>query len=230
MLLRDSSQEGEPQVDPSLNFVPCGTNQLGAPKNSDHVLTKATTGLECDFLNNLSSGLMFANPKDPQQELPSSSSMVPKRQKLYKVPKDSSQEWELQADSNMNNVPYGTNIDGQIEAPMNSNHIFTKGTVGLGYDFLNNLSSGVMFANPKHPQQEPPPLMVSKNCGVPNVVSNSINSTVNLSSIFNRDTSESTPQLQQKQTFVKVCCLCFSAFVNTITEHVKFLMYLLSNC
>ncbi|XP_039051309.1 auxin response factor 19-like [Hibiscus syriacus] len=77
MLLRDTSQDGEVQADPRNN-VSYGNNmdsRIGIPMNSDTSLTKCMMELGKDFSNNISSGGMltsYENPKDAQQELPSS--------------------------------------------------------------------------------------------------------------------------------------------------------------
>ncbi|XWS71033.1 hypothetical protein CRYUN_Cryun03dG0101900 [Craigia yunnanensis] len=102
--------------------------------------------------------------------------------------RDTSQDGEVQVDPR-NNVSYGTNIDGQIGMPMNSDSLLTKDGMGLGKDFSNNLSSGGLltsYENPKEAQQELSSSMVSQSFRVPDMTFNSIDSTINDSNFINQ--------------------------------------------
>ncbi|XP_022729004.1 auxin response factor 19-like isoform X1 [Durio zibethinus] len=120
--------------------------------------------------------------------------------------RDTSQDGEVQADPR-NNASYSTNMEGQIGMTMNSDNLLTKGMMGLGKDFSNNLSSGGMlttYENPKDVQQELSSSMVSQSFGVPDMTFNSIDSTVNDSSFINRAAWAPQPQFQRMRTYTKV--------------------------
>ncbi|KAJ6435955.1 hypothetical protein OIU84_001061 [Salix udensis] len=121
--------------------------------------------------------------------------------------RDTSQDCELQADPR-NNILYGANIDSQLVMPMNSDHLLTKGMVGLGKDFSNNLSSVGMLANcenSKDPQHELSSPIVSKSFGVLDMQFNSIDSTINDSNILNRSSwAPPQQQFQRMRTYTKV--------------------------
>ncbi|OMO69917.1 AUX/IAA protein [Corchorus olitorius] len=119
---------------------------------------------------------------------------------------DTNQDVEIQVDSR-NNVSYDTNIDGQIGMPVNSDSLLTKGVMGLGKDFSNNLSSsGVLtnYENPKDIQQEQSSSMVSQSFGVPDMTFNSIDSSINDSSFINRGAWAPPPPFQRMRTYTKV--------------------------
>ncbi|KAH8481454.1 hypothetical protein H0E87_029072 [Populus deltoides] len=121
--------------------------------------------------------------------------------------RDASHDGELQGDPR-NNILYGTNIDSQLVMPINSDHLLTKGMMGLGKDFSNNLSSGGMLTNcenSKDPQQELSSAIVSKSFGVPDMPFNSIDSTINDSSLLNRGSwAPPQQQFQRMRTYTKV--------------------------
>ena len=123
--------------------------------------------------------------------------------------RDASHDGELQGDPR-NNILYGTNIDSQLVMPINSDHLLTKGMMGLGKDFSNNFSSGGMLTNcenSKDPQQELSSAIVSKSFGVPDMPFNSIDSTINDSSLLNRGSwAPPQQQFQRMRTYTKVCC------------------------
>uniref|UniRef100_A0A6N2LP80 Auxin response factor n=1 Tax=Salix viminalis TaxID=40686 RepID=A0A6N2LP80_SALVM len=121
--------------------------------------------------------------------------------------RDTSQDCELQADLR-NNILYGANTDSQLVMPMNSDHLLTKGMVGLGKDFSNNLSSVGMLAsceNSKDPQHELSSPIVSKSFGVLDMQFNSIDSTINDSNLLNRSSwAPPQQQFQRMRTYTKV--------------------------
>ncbi|KAB5514776.1 hypothetical protein DKX38_028682 [Salix brachista] len=121
--------------------------------------------------------------------------------------RDTSQDCELQADPR-NNILYGANTDSQLVMPMNSDHLLTKGMVGLGKDFSNNLSSVGMLANcenSKDPQHELSSPIVSKSFGVLDMQFNSIDSTINDSNLLNRSSwAPPQQQFQRMRTYTKV--------------------------
>ncbi|GAV86026.1 AUX_IAA domain-containing protein/B3 domain-containing protein/Auxin_resp domain-containing protein [Cephalotus follicularis] len=120
--------------------------------------------------------------------------------------RDTSQDGEVKADSR-NNAPYGTNIDGQVEIPMNPEALLTKGMVGLAKDFSNNLCSGGILSNYENTKDSQPELsssMVSQSFGVPDMTFNSIDSTVDNSSSFLNRGSWAPTQIQRMRTYTKV--------------------------
>ncbi|XWS52322.1 hypothetical protein CRYUN_Cryun11dG0057800 [Craigia yunnanensis] len=132
--------------------------------------------------------------------------------------RDTSQDG-IQADPR-NNVLYGTNMDGQIGMPLNSDTLLAKDIMGLGKDFSNNLSSGGMLAsyeNPKDSQQELSSSMVSQSFGVPDMTFNSIDSTINDSSFINQGAWGPPPQFQRMRTYTKVCCSKLNNYMEAIS-------------
>lgn len=120
--------------------------------------------------------------------------------------REASQEGEVPAD-HRNNVSYGSNIDGQLGIPLNPDPMLAKGTVGLGKDFSNNLSSGGMignYGNAKDAQQELSSSMVSQSFGVPDMAFNSIDSTINDSGFLDSGPWAPAPQFQRMRTYTKV--------------------------
>lgn len=120
--------------------------------------------------------------------------------------RDTSQDGEVQVDPR-SNIPYGTNIDGPLGS-MNPDPLPTKGMMGLGKDFANNISSGAMLANyenSKDAQQELSSSIVSQSFGVPDMAFNSIDSTINDSSFLNGGHWAPPPQFPQRmRTYTKV--------------------------
>lgn len=122
--------------------------------------------------------------------------------------RDAGQDGELQTDTR-NNLLYGTNVDAQVGLPMNSDHLLAKGMVGLGKDFLNNLSSGGVLPNcetSKDHQQELSSSMVSQSFGVPDMAFNSIDSAINDNGFLNRGSWAPPTQFPRMRTYTKVGC------------------------
>jgi hypothetical protein len=116
--------------------------------------------------------------------------------------REASQEVEVQLDQR-NNVSYGSNIDGLLGIPLNSDPLLEKGMVGLGKDFSNNLSSGVMlgnYENSKDAQQELSSSMVSQSFGVPETT---FDSTINDSSFLDSAWAPAA-QFPRMRTYTKV--------------------------
>ncbi|WCJ34678.1 Auxin response factor 19 [Euphorbia peplus] len=121
--------------------------------------------------------------------------------------RETSQDREIQADPR-HNALYGVNVDDHLGVPTNSDHVLTKGSIGLGKGFSDNLSSGGVLTNcenPKDPQHELSSSMVSQSFGVPDVNFNSIDSRLNDNSFLNRGSwGGSQPQFQRMRTYTKV--------------------------
>ncbi|XVE98921.1 hypothetical protein REPUB_Repub03eG0150400 [Reevesia pubescens] len=181
--------EVKPSFNISKSFAP-QTYINGAAAQADYLDTSSSTTSVCLSENDL--------------HLQQNNSLTYNPQTMYL--RGTSQDGEVQADPR-SNVSYGTNMDGQIGMPMNSDSLLTKGVMGLGKDFSNNLSSGAMitsYENPKDGQQELSSSMVSQSFGVPDMTYNSIDSTINDSSFINQGTWAPPPQFQRIRTYTKV--------------------------
>lgn len=120
--------------------------------------------------------------------------------------RDTIQDGEVQDDPRTN-MPFGANIDSHLGMPMIPDPLITKGMMGSGKDFSNNLSSGGMisaYENPKDAQPELSSSMVSQSFGVPDMTFNSIDSTINDSSFLSRGAWAPPPQFQRMRTYTKV--------------------------
>ncbi|XVF19115.1 hypothetical protein REPUB_Repub11eG0081900 [Reevesia pubescens] len=186
------------EVKPSLNISKSQNQGLFAPQT----YVNGTTA-QADYLDTSSSTTSVCLSKN-DVHLQQNNSLTYNPQTM--LLRDTSQDGEVQADAR-NNVSYGTNMDGQVGMPMNSDSLLTKGMMGLGKDFSHNLSSGGMltsYENPKDAQQELSTSMVSQSFGVPDVTFNSIDSTINDSSFINRGAWAAPPQFQRMRTYTKV--------------------------
>ncbi|XVE79927.1 hypothetical protein DITRI_Ditri14bG0096400 [Diplodiscus trichospermus] len=185
-------------VKPSLNISKSQNQGLVASQNC---INGATA--QADYLDTSSSTTSVClSQNDVHLQQNNSFTYNPQTMLL----RDTSQDGEVQADPR-NNVSYGTNMDGQIGMPVNSDALLTKGMTGLGKDFSNNLSSGGMvscYENPKEAQQELSSSMVSQSFGVPDMTFNSIDSTINDNSFINQGAWVPPPQFQRMRTYTKV--------------------------
>lgn len=114
---------------------------------------------------------------------------------------------DLEVPTDLHNIPYGTNVDGQLVAGLNSDPLLNKGIGGLGKDFSNNFSSGGMLATydaQKDPQQEISSSIVSQSFGIPDMTFNSMDSTINDSAFLNRNQWAPPPPFQRMRTYTKV--------------------------
>ncbi|EEF42609.1 auxin response factor 19 [Ricinus communis] len=189
-IIKDIQQKSD--IKPSLNMTKHQNQGFFTPQT---YLNAAT--VQTDFLDTSSSTTSVCVSQNNN-----SSSCNPQSMLL----RDTNQDGELPADPR-NNVPYGSNVGGQVGVSLNSDHGLTKGIVGLGKDFSNNLSSGGMLANcenAKDPQNELSSSMVSQSFGVPDMAFNSIDSTINDSSFMNRGPWAPPPQFQRMRTYTKV--------------------------
>ncbi|CAN6725788.1 unnamed protein product [Malus baccata var. baccata] len=121
--------------------------------------------------------------------------------------RETSQEVEVLVDQR-SNVPYGSNIDGQIGIPLNPDPMLAKGVVRLAKDFSNTLSSGGgmlgNYENSKDAQVELSTSMVSQSFGVPDMTFNSIDSAINDSSFLDSGPWAPAPPFQRMRTYTKV--------------------------
>ncbi|XAR47977.1 hypothetical protein NMG60_11030637 [Bertholletia excelsa] len=122
--------------------------------------------------------------------------------------RDASQDGEVQGGPR-NSVPFGANFDNQLGMPIIPDPLLTKGTVGSGKDFSNNVSSGggmlSNYENPKDTQPELSSSVVSQSFGVPDMTFSSLDSTINDSSLLNRGAwNPLPPQFQRMRTYTKV--------------------------
>ncbi|KAK6247966.1 hypothetical protein QUC31_019531 [Theobroma cacao] len=195
-LIKELQQKSD--VKPSFNISKSQNQGLFAPQT---YINGATA--QADYLDTSSSTTSVCLSHN-DVNLQQNNSLTYNPQTL--LLRDTSQDGEDQADPR-NNSSYGPNMDGQIGMPMNSDSLLTKGMMGLGKDFSNNLSSGGMltsYENPKDAQQELSSSMVSQSFGVPDMTFNSIDSTINDSSFLNRGAWAPPPQFQRMRTYTKV--------------------------
>ncbi|XP_022937744.1 auxin response factor 19-like [Cucurbita moschata] len=184
-------------VKPSLNIS----------KNQSHgVLTQQTflTGAvpQTEFLDTSSSTTSACLSQNDAQLQQNNIMSFNSQPMLFR---DGSQDLEPPTD--LHNIPYGTNVDGQLVAHLNSDPLMNKGIGGLGKDFSNNFSSGDMLATydaQKDPQQEISSSIVSQSFGIPDMTFNSMDSTINDSSFLNRNQWAPPPPFQRMRTFTKV--------------------------
>ncbi|KAL4590141.1 hypothetical protein LXL04_003062 [Taraxacum kok-saghyz] len=120
--------------------------------------------------------------------------------------RDSIQDGEVQNDPIPDNIPFGVAMDNRLEmASMIPDPLITKGMMGSGKDFQNNIISS--YENPtKETQPELSSSMVSQSFGVPDMAFNSIDSTINDGSgLLNGGVWAPPPQpFQRMRTYTKV--------------------------
>ncbi|GAB2276145.1 hypothetical protein Dimus_010882 [Dionaea muscipula] len=111
---------------------------------------------------------------------------------------------EFQTESR--NMVHGmAHMESPLGASSVSDALLARNMLDTGKDFFN-ISSGDLlgnYDNPKDAQQELSSSMVTQSFGVPDVVFNSIDSTMNDSSLLNRG-SWAPPQYQRMRTYTKV--------------------------
>ncbi|XP_075502128.1 auxin response factor 5-like [Primulina tabacum] len=195
-LLKDLHPKSD--VKPSLNV----------PKSQSHGLFASqayinAAGTQVDYLDSSSSATSVLSQNDVQLHQNSNAMCFNTQSMLFR---DASHDGEVQDDPR-NNVPFGSNIDSQLEMPMMSDTLITKDMVGSGKDFSTNLSSGggmlSVYENPKESQPELSSSMVSQSFGVPDIAFNSIDSTINEGSFMNRG-AWAPPQIPRMRTYTKV--------------------------
>lgn len=195
-MVKDLPQKSD--VKPSLNISKSQSQGFLAPQtylngNAPHM----------DYLDTSSSTSVCLSQNDIHLQTNNNSLTYNPQSMLMRDP---NQDGEVQADLR-NNIPYGSNVDGQLAVPMNHDSLLTKGIGGLAKDFSNTLSSGGMLANyesSKDAQQELSSSIVSQSFGVPDMTFNSIDSTINDASFLNRSTWAPPPQFQRMRTYTKV--------------------------
>ncbi|KZV49018.1 auxin response factor 2 family protein [Dorcoceras hygrometricum] len=177
------------------------------PKSQSHGLFVSqayinATGTQVDYLDSSSSATSVLSQNDVQ--LHQNNAMCFNTQSM--LFRDANHDGDVQ-DNPRNDVPFGTNIDSQLEMPMMSETLITKDMVGSGKDFSTNLSSGggmlSVYENPKESQPELSTSMVSQSFGVPDIAFNSIDSTINEGSFMSRG-AWGPPQIPRMRTYTKV--------------------------
>ncbi|XP_073273548.1 auxin response factor 19-like [Primulina huaijiensis] len=195
-LLKDLHPKSD--VKPSLNV----------PKSQSHGLFASQAyinagGTQVDYLDSSSSATSVLSQNDVQLHQNSNAMCFNTQSMLFR---DASHDGEVQDDPR-NNVPFGSNIDSQLEMPMMSDTLITKDMVGSGKDFSTNLLSGggmlSVYENPKESRPELSSSMVSQSFGVPDIAFNSIDSTINEGSFMNRG-AWAPPQIPRMRTYTKV--------------------------
>ena len=196
-LVKDLQQK--PDIKPSLNISKGNNQGFFAPQTYVNVAAAQTDYL--DTSSSATSVCLSQNDLHLQQNNNPLSFNQPSM-----MFRDTSQDREPQADPR-NNVQFGTNIDGQLGIPMLPDPMGSKGMVGSGKEFSNNLTSGGLlgnYENPKDAQQDLSSSIVSQSFGVPEMAFNSIDSTINDSSFLNRGPWGPPPQFQRMRTYTKV--------------------------
>ncbi|XAR63770.1 hypothetical protein NMG60_11023837 [Bertholletia excelsa] len=196
-LVRDLQQK--PDIKPLLNISKSQNQGFLAPQTYVNA-----TGTQVDYLDTSSSATSACLSQNDVQ-LPQSNPMVFNQQSgLFR---DSNQDGDIQGDPR-NNVTYAANIDGPLGMPMMPDPLLTKGLVGSGKDFSNNMPSGGILSNYENPKDTQPELtssMVPESFGVPDMAFNSLDSTINEGGFVNRGSwAPQPPQFQRMRTYTKV--------------------------
>ncbi|PSS36364.1 Auxin response factor like [Actinidia chinensis var. chinensis] len=192
-LVKDMQQKHD--IKPSFNISKSQNQGLLAP----HACLNAS-GAQMDYLDTSSSATSVCLSQNDVHLQQTNTMSFNQQSVLFR---DTNQDGEVRGDSR-NNVSFGPNIDGLLGIPMISDPFLTKGMIGSGKDFSNNLPSGG-YENPKDAQPELSSSMVSQSFGVPDMTFNSLDSAINDSSFLNRGTWASpAPQFQRLRTYTKV--------------------------
>lgn len=195
-LVKDFQQK--PDIKPSLNISKSHNQGFFAPQTYVNV-----AAVQTDYLDTSSSATSVCLSQNDHLQQNNNPLSFNQPSMMFR---DTSQDREAQADPR-NNVQFGANIDSQLGIPMLPDPILTKGMVGSGKEFSNNLSSGGLLANyenPKDAQQDLSSSIVSQSFGVPDMAFNSIDSAINDSSFLNRGPWAPAPQFQRMRTYTKV--------------------------
>ncbi|CBI24055.3 unnamed protein product, partial [Vitis vinifera] len=195
-LVKDFQQK--PDIKPSLNISKSHNQGFFAPQTYVNV-----AAVQTDYLDTSSSATSVCLSQNDHLQQNNNPLSFNQPSMMFR---DTSQDREAQADPR-NNVQFGTNIDSQLGIPMLPDPILSKGMVGSGKEFSNNLSSGGLLANyenPKDAQQDLSSSIVSQSFGVPDMAFNSIDSAINDSSFLNRGPWAPAPQFQRMRTYTKV--------------------------
>ncbi|XP_027339805.1 auxin response factor 19-like isoform X2 [Abrus precatorius] len=200
------------EVKPSLNISKHQTQGNFAPK------AYLNGGVQTDYLDSSSSAtsvFLFQSDTHMHQN---NNPLSYNPQSMHC--RDNTQNLDVQADSRTN-IPYGNHINGQMEMSPNLDPLLTKGTMGLGKDLPNTISSGGLLGDYENNKDAPElsSSMVSHAFGVLDMSFNSIDSTINSSSFLNSGPRNppSLPlpppllpppsqqhQFQRKRTYTKV--------------------------
>lgn len=185
----------KPDVKPSLDVTKIQNQGFLAPQTYLHNLG----GPQMDYLDSSSSATSVCLS---QNQISFNSQPLPFR--------DPIQDGEVQNDP-ITDIPFGVAMDNRLEmASMIPDPLITKGMMGSGKDFQNNLSSGggmiSSYENPtKDTQPELSSSMVSQSFGVPDMTFNSIDSTINDGGLLNGGVWAPPPQpFQRMRTYTKV--------------------------
>ncbi|KAL1568142.1 auxin response factor 19-like isoform X1 [Salvia divinorum] len=194
-IVKDLHQKSD--VKPSMNvFKNQNHGFIGSQTFHDGAVT------QIDYLDS-SSSVTSVFPRNEGQ-IPQNNSMTFNSQSLFF--RDASQDGEVLGGPR-SNVPFGTDIDSQLDMPSILHPLVTKDMVGSGKDFANNLSSGEgvlsTYENPKDAQPVHSSSMVSQPFGVPDVAFNSIDSNINDGGFVNRG-SWAAPHIPRMRTYTKV--------------------------
>ncbi|XP_022847289.1 auxin response factor 19-like isoform X3 [Olea europaea var. sylvestris] len=195
-LVKDLQQK--PDVKPSVN--------ISKSQNQGCFATQTylnTAGTHIDYLDSSSSATSVLSQNDFQTQHNNSASFN-SQSILFRA---TSQVRELQGDRRNSSVPFGANNGNQLGMPIIPDPLITKSMVGSG-DCSNNLSPGgemvSTYENPKETHPELSSSMVSQSFGVPDMILNSIDSTINDSSFMNGGAWAPPTQIPRMRTYTKV--------------------------
>ncbi|KAL3534980.1 hypothetical protein ACH5RR_003441 [Cinchona calisaya] len=194
-LIKDLMQK--PDVRPSLNISKSQNQGMFAQQTYLNA-----SGAQVDYLDSSSSATSVCLSQNDVQ-LPHGTNQMSFNSQPVLL-RDTSQE--VHADPRTN-ISFGANIDNQFGMAMMPDSVATKGVLGSGKDFSNNLDTGggmiSSYENPKDPQPELSSSMVSQSFGVPDMTFNSIDSAINDNNFMNRG-AWAPPQLPRMRTYTKV--------------------------
>ncbi|XP_024964051.1 auxin response factor 19-like isoform X2 [Cynara cardunculus var. scolymus] len=191
-------------VKPSVNVSKIHNQGFLAPQTYLHNLA----GTQMDYLDSSSSATSVCLSQNDVHLQPQNSNQLSFNSQPLPF-RDTIQDGEVQDDPRAD-IPFGVNMDNRLGmSSVIPDPLLTKGMMGSGKDFQNNHSSGGMISSYENPSKDTQPelssSMVSQSFGVPDMTFNSIDSTINDSSLLNSAVWAPPPQqFQRMRTYTKV--------------------------
>lgn len=219
--------KSESNVKPSISVPKLQNHGVVAPQ------TYPNNGIQMDYLDTTSSATSACLSQADgslQQSFPLSSF------NQTSIFRDAAPDSDLHANDLRNNLLFGVNIDGPLGIPLTTEPLLAN-SIDSG-KYQGHMPGGIIgnYSTSKDAQQELSSSMVSQSFGVPDMPFNSIDSTMNESSLLNRSSWALAPQYQRR-TYTKVCYLnwttlkCFilnmlvSDKKNACHDFIKWLLY-----
>ncbi|KAG8376339.1 hypothetical protein BUALT_Bualt09G0052900 [Buddleja alternifolia] len=188
-LVKNLQQKSE--VKPSLNISKSQNPGFFASQT----YLNATGGSHIDYLDSSSSATSVLSQNDVHIPPTNNSMSFNSQSMLFR---DVNQDGDPRS-----NIPFGANIDNQLDMAMMPDMLITKDMVGSRKDFPTTSGGGGMlssYENPKEAQPELSSSMVSQSFGVPDMT---FDSTMNDGSFMNRG-AWAQPQIPRLRTYTKV--------------------------